>query len=141
MFCIERSSSEIMVCERYLSGTYEKHNCANGWVPSVCRSTPQAFSHFTYCVTRGNLMIVDMQGVGDTYTDAVVLTSDGKGYGPGNIGRHGMDLFFGSHRCNTVCMKLALTPNQVVHLCDERPVPLYGVVAPSEDSPFTPTHD
>ena len=76
----------------------------------MARQTPQAFSHFTFCVTRGDMMVVDLQGVGDVYTDPVVLTRDGQGFGMGNIGQKGMDNFFASHRCNNLCMQLGLTP-------------------------------
>ena len=113
VFLVKRSievDSPLLLCESYLEGVYQKHNCASGWVPEMARQTPQAFSHFTYCVTRGSMMVVDLQGVGDVYTDPVVLTRDGEGFGMGNIGRKGMDNFFASHRCNNVCIQLGLTP-------------------------------
>ena len=40
-----------------------------GFVAKGARNTPQAFSHFSYEYTEGRLMIVDIQGVGDYYTD------------------------------------------------------------------------
>ena len=55
-------------------------------------------------------MVVDIQGVGNRYTDPVVLTPDGRGYGAGNIGRKGMDEFFETHRCNPICLGLGLQP-------------------------------
>jgi len=36
------------------------------------RNTPQAFSHFTYEVSNHELLAVDIQGVGDRYTDPQV---------------------------------------------------------------------
>ncbi len=33
------------------------------------RNTPQAFSHFSYEASDHQLIIVDIQGVGDIYTD------------------------------------------------------------------------
>jgi hypothetical protein len=33
--------------------------------PPFIRATPQAFSHFTFCHTKGRMMVVDIQGVDD----------------------------------------------------------------------------
>ena len=41
------------------------------------RNTPQAFSHFTYEYSNHTLLICDVQGVGDMYTDPQVHTIDG----------------------------------------------------------------
>ena len=41
------------------------------------RNTPQAFSHFTYELSQHSLLICDIQGVGDMYTDPQVHTTDG----------------------------------------------------------------
>ena len=100
----------MLLCEQFLDGDYQKHNCASGWLPKCPRQTPQAFSHFTFCVTKGQMVVVDLQGVEDTYTDPAVLTRNGKGFGIGNIGLTGIDDFLASHRCNPVCVQLGLAP-------------------------------
>jgi len=48
---------------------------------------PQAFSHFTYVVSGGRYLVVDIQGVGDVYTDPQIHSLDGKGFGLGNYGQ------------------------------------------------------
>jgi hypothetical protein len=44
---------------------------------NVTRNTPQAFSHFTYEASSHSLLVCDVQGVGDMYTDPQVHTMDG----------------------------------------------------------------
>jgi hypothetical protein len=53
----------------------------------------QAFSHFTWHASKGALLICDIQGVGDLYTDPQIHSSDGRGYGLGNLGQKGIDRF------------------------------------------------
>jgi hypothetical protein len=83
--------------ERHVAGEYRKHNNNHGYVEDGAgvvgdvrnqhnrqqqqqhhkRSTPQAFSHFTYEVSCQNMLVVDIQGVGDVYTDPQIHTIDG----------------------------------------------------------------
>ncbi|OQS05457.1 inositol-3-phosphate synthase [Thraustotheca clavata] len=106
-----------LVCsvEEYLPGAYVKYSNNNGFVGKETstteereRNTPQAFSHFTFVASDYRLMVVDIQGVNDSYTDPQIHTADGQGFGTGNLGTHGMEKFLESHRCNEVCRWLGL---------------------------------
>merc|ERR1712130_76858 len=79
------------------------------WVNQlVDRNTPSAFSHFTYQASRHKILICDLQGVGDLYTDPQMHTFDGKGCGKGNLGQIGIDKFISTHKCNAICTYLKL---------------------------------
>eukprot|EP00667_Euglena_gracilis_P011405 EG_transcript_11646 len=107
-FMIQRDDQSWWQMEAYLPGVYEQHNDVTGFVEKGSRNTPQAFSHFSYEFMDQRMMIVDIQGVDDTYTDPQVLTLDGQGYGKGNTGEKGIENFLDGHWCNSLCNALGL---------------------------------
>ncbi|CAJ1330292.1 unnamed protein product [Effrenium voratum] len=98
--------------EAFLEGSFTKHSSNSGFVADeVVRNTPHAFSHFTFEASGAEQIVVDIQGVDDLYTDPQIHTaSGGSRFGRGNMGLRGIALFFASHRCNSVCHQLGLTP-------------------------------
>nr|VZI39719.1 unnamed protein product [Spirometra erinaceieuropaei] len=106
----KKSEPRFYHIERYMDGDYRKYNSNVGFVDEKPRNTPQAFSHFTFERSGHRLLVVDIQGVGDLYTDPQIHTADGLGYNDGNLGLRGMALFFHTHRCNPLCAWLGLTP-------------------------------
>ncbi|KAI6237598.1 hypothetical protein M3Y95_00282200 [Aphelenchoides besseyi] len=80
-----------------------------------------AFSHWTYHITKGELMVVDLQGVlvpaakspdrkaTILLTDPAIHSKDNKRFGSTNGGIEGMNEFFQVHNCNLYCQRLQLT--------------------------------
>jgi len=107
--CMDRPDRTVYACEPMITGDYVKHNNNSGEVTarSLEKNTPQAFSHFTNWFTKGKHIIVDIQGVENTYTDPQVHSTERR-FGLGNLGQEGIDAFFKTHRCNNVCVGLGL---------------------------------
>lgn len=104
-----RGGSPLYGVEHFIDGGYIKYNSNSGFVSDVNRLTPQAFSHFSFEKSDHHLIVVDIQGVGDIYTDPQMHTVDMKEYGEANLGTRGMALFFSSHVCSPLCEILGLT--------------------------------
>jgi len=97
---VDREASPVMTVERFIDGSdeygvgYVKHNTNSGFVDmEQHRLTPQVFSAYSFYGSRGARMVVDIQGVGDLYTDPQVHSNDLQ-FGDGDLGVRGFALFF-----------------------------------------------
>ncbi len=76
---VDRPGRPLFHVEHFIDGEYIKYNSNSGFVEnSLCRQTPHAFSHFTFERSGHELIVVDVQGVGDLYTDPQIHTSEGE---------------------------------------------------------------
>eukprot|EP00471_Norrisiella_sphaerica_P005668 CAMPEP_0184490202 /NCGR_PEP_ID=MMETSP0113_2-20130426/17293_1 /TAXON_ID=91329 /ORGANISM="Norrisiella sphaerica, Strain BC52" /LENGTH=369 /DNA_ID=CAMNT_0026873981 /DNA_START=143 /DNA_END=1252 /DNA_ORIENTATION=+ len=114
---VDRPGRPVCGSESFIAGQFMKYNNNVGAVctggpndPKVVmdRKTGQAFSHFTFDASQGQILICDIQGVDGTYTDPQIHTLNGKGFGSGNLGHTGIRAFLLRHKCNEVCKAVGL---------------------------------
>lgn len=109
---VDRPAYPMNLCgvEQYIAGNYCKWNNNYGFVVENSRNTPQAFSHFTWERSLHTIVIVDIQGVNDLYTDPAIHTmaEEGADLFSGNMGRDGIMQFLRSHKCNPICAYFGL---------------------------------
>lgn len=137
LYC--HSAGQWFAIEECITGEFRKFNNNNGdeIVPTnLLEETMLAFSHWTYEYTRGELLVLDLQGVGEILTDPSVIKSGEKGsydmiFGPANLGDDAIRNFRAKHHCNSCCRKLKLpdlkrndyTPDKVTFPQDDPPNP------------------
>ncbi|XP_041837044.1 transient receptor potential cation channel subfamily M member 7 isoform X2 [Melanotaenia boesemani] len=137
LYC--HSAGQWFAIEECITGEFRKFNNNNGEeiVPTnLLEETMLAFSHWTYEFTRGELLVLDLQGVGEILTDPSVIKSGEKGscdmiFGPANLGDDAIRNFRAKHHCNSCCRKLKLpdlkrndyTPDKVTFPQEDPPNP------------------
>ncbi|XP_069839530.1 transient receptor potential cation channel subfamily M member 7-like isoform X2 [Dendropsophus ebraccatus] len=114
LYC--HSVNEWFTVEEYMAGRFRKYNNNTGSeiVPSnKLEKTMLAFSHWTYEYTRGEFLVLDLQGVGENLTDPSVINagehrSQDMIFGPANLGDDAIKNFCTKHQCNSCCRYLNL---------------------------------
>ncbi|MFT7813572.1 transient receptor potential cation channel subfamily M member 6-like [Arapaima gigas] len=112
------SEDKWLTIEKYMAGDFRKYNNNTGeeMSPNSClEETILAFSHWTYHFSRGELLVLDLQGVSVELTDPSVVRSADKSvsgdmvFGPANLGEDAIQSFVQNHTCNSCCRKLHLS--------------------------------
>lgn len=120
---VDRPGAPILGVEPFIPGTYRKHNNNRGFVSEDERNTPQAFSHFTYEISGHDILVCDIQGVNDRYTDPQIHCTDETAFGGGNLGTIGFRKFVETHKCNSICRFLKLPSFNGSYYEDEGTLP------------------
>ncbi|CAH2294154.1 transient receptor potential cation channel subfamily M member 6 [Pelobates cultripes] len=110
------SANQWLTIEKYMTGEFRKYNNNNGdeiTPTTLLEETLLSFSHWTYEYTRGELLVLDLQGVGENLTDPSVIKpedkqSRGMVFGPANLGEDALTNYVSKHQCNSCCRKLKL---------------------------------
>uniref|UniRef100_A0A452SGY0 non-specific serine/threonine protein kinase n=1 Tax=Ursus americanus TaxID=9643 RepID=A0A452SGY0_URSAM len=133
LYC--HSAGQWFAVEECMTGEFRKYNNNNGdeIIPTnTLEEIMLAFSHWTYEYTRGELLVLDLQGVGENLTDPSVIKAEEKRscdmvFGPANLGEDAIKNFRAKHHCNSCCRKLKLpdlkrndyTPDKMLFPQDE----------------------
>jgi hypothetical protein len=97
---------------------YYKYTNNAGWISDGNRTSVQvleAFCHYTYHKSSGNLIVCDLQGLFKVnhyaflksryiLTDPAICSRK-RQYGPTDMGEKGIESFFANHVCNKFCNK------------------------------------
>ncbi|KAM9391501.1 transient receptor potential cation channel subfamily M member 6 [Pholidichthys leucotaenia] len=125
------SNGQWLTIERNMSGVFKKYNSNSGEEITPCCSLEEmllAFSHWTYEYSCREMVVLDIQGVGDELTDPTVIMADDQSvsrgemlFGPDNLGAAAINGFLEKHHCNTCCSRLGLKDfsnksNQIIHV-------------------------
>ncbi|XP_077200880.1 transient receptor potential cation channel subfamily M member 6 isoform X2 [Paroedura picta] len=110
------SANQWLTIEKFMTGEFRKYNNNNGdeiTPTNFLEEIMLAFSHWTYEYTRGELLVLDLQGVGENLTDPSVIKPEDKhakgvAFGPANLGEEAIKNFISKHHCNSCCRKLRL---------------------------------
>ncbi|NXH39733.1 TRPM7 protein, partial [Dicaeum eximium] len=135
LYC--HSAGQWFAVEECMTGEFRKYNNNNGdeIIPTnMLEEVMLAFSHWTYEYTRGELLVLDLQGVGENLTDPSVIKAGEKRsydmvFGPANLGEDAIKNFRAKHHCNSCCRKLKLpdlkrndyTPDKIIFPQDDGP--------------------
>jgi len=89
-------------------------------------ATAGAFSHFSFAHSGSSVLICDIQGVANLFTDPQIHTLNGRGFGLGNLGQTGIRAFMRRHQCTELCRAAGLQPIAAKDLNEKAVPPSFG---------------
>ncbi|XP_060893733.1 transient receptor potential cation channel subfamily M member 6 isoform X3 [Labrus mixtus] len=113
------SNGQWLTIERNMSGDFRKYNNNTGEEIAPCCPLEEmllTFSHWTYEYSFRELLVLDIQGVGEVLTDPTVIMADDQSgsrgemlFGPDNLGVAAINGFLQKHSCGACCRRLGLS--------------------------------
>ena len=104
-----------LLVEKFISGTFQKYINNDGTIVNGVETSAddlkkvEAFFHYTYKKSEGNLMVLDIQGIGNILCDPEIATEDIVDIDDefllclGNLATNATQAFLGTHECNAYC--------------------------------------
>eukprot|EP00667_Euglena_gracilis_P007032 EG_transcript_7097 len=120
---------EFYSIEDFLPGRFTKFNNIFGATEKIAVTAEDlvqcnlaaAYSHFSWVGSDHSYIILDVQGVGTTYTDIAVVSRRVGQYGYTDTGPDNIVRFFQNHKCNELCHALDLRPVDPATVLDSTP--------------------
>ena len=110
-------NKQVIVLEPFIEGQYTKFSNNFGYENKDYNAyIPAAFSHYTWLLSEGRLVINDIQGVFNNgkyiLTDPAIQSVEKK-YGGSDIGCFGLFVFLATHKHNDICKNWTWIPMQL----------------------------
>ncbi|XP_057687570.1 transient receptor potential cation channel subfamily M member 6 isoform X2 [Corythoichthys intestinalis] len=113
------SNGQWLTIERNMSGNFRKYNNNTGEEITPSCSLEElllSFSHWTYEYSSRELLVLDVQGVGEELTDPTVIMAEvhsgsmgEMAFGPDNLGDAAITAFLQKHTCSACCRMFGLS--------------------------------
>ena len=104
-----------LLVEKFISGTFQKYINNDGTIVNGVETSAddlkkvEAFFHYTYKKPEGNLMVLDIQGIGNIICDPEIAAEnrvdidDEFLFYLESLATNAIQAFLGAHECNAFC--------------------------------------
>ncbi|CAD8046726.1 unnamed protein product [Paramecium primaurelia] len=92
---LEETKNKYWIAERFFKGEFVKYNNNFGYINEEITNLnkfAQAFSYYTFFISKGQYMINDVQGVGNYFTDPAINTTNGD-FDDTDLGQEGQQMY------------------------------------------------
>ncbi|KAJ3082476.1 Transient receptor putative cation channel sub M member 7, partial [Rhizoclosmatium hyalinum] len=112
---------EYWMGEELITGNFKKYQCNHefGNVTGIAAKVMDCFSHYSWVVSEGKLLICDLQGNIESklLTDPQIHTSNEpeikEMYSCGDLSDEGIQIFFNQHKCSIYCEAISIDKNRL----------------------------